>query len=128
MFDYFRKRRERLAEERRLERAHQLELLNTFLHSLESIQEASARESAKNAEGLIAVATSMAKQAEGFAEWMKCFQVSTPPTTSIVRDEDEYIEEQKSLLGKGLPADIAALPEEFQLAYALQHDPNLKDQ
>lgn len=116
---------EKLAVERKLERDHQALLLKTFLTSLETIQETSARESSDNSKALIEVAKAVSEQAKGFGEWMKCFQATTPPTTSIVREEDEYREEQERALAAGLPADIAALPEEFRQAWVLQHDPNL---
>lgn len=123
---HFRERqaeRERLArDERQAERAHQQKLLEAVLTTVTSIQETSSSESAKTSEGLIAVATSMAKQAEGFAEWIKLFRASEPPTTSIVRDEDELGDE---LEAAGMPRELAKLPQEFQLAWALKNDPNL---
>ncbi len=110
---------------REAERDHQAALLKLFLTSLETIQEASAKESTQNSAALIEVAKSVAAQAQSFSEWMKCFQTSSAPTTSVVRDEDEYREEQMRNIQAGIPADIASLPEEFRLAWALRNDPNL---
>lgn len=118
----------RVAEERKLERDHQALLLKTFLTSLETIQETSAKESTTNAAALIKIAEAVAAQANGFGEWMKCFQVGAPNTSTVVRDEDEYRDEQLRLIEAGFPADIAALPEEFKLAWALKNDPNLLTQ
>lgn len=115
---------DQLRQDRKEERDHQALLLKTFLNSLETIQEASAKESTSNSDALIAVAKSVAAQAQSFGEWMKCFQAAVPPTSSVVRDEDEYAEEQARNLEKGLPADMEALPPEMRLAWALKNDPN----
>lgn len=112
----------RLKEE---ERKHQLALLQSFLTSLETIQATSAKEATSNSAALVEVAKAMTQQASGFAEWMKLFQVSSPPTSTYVRDEDEYQREQQDALEAGMPSDIAALPEEFRLAWALRNDANL---
>lgn len=114
---------DKLAAERKLERDHQALLLKTFLTSLETIQETSSRESSDNSKALIEVAKAVSEQAKGFGEWMKCFQATTPPTTSNVREEDEVEEEKQRALAAGMPAEIAALPEEFRLAWVLQNDP-----
>ncbi len=111
--------------EKQAEREHQQTLLKTFLTSLETIQETSAREASDNSKALIEVAKAMTQQAAGFAEWMKCFQTTSSPTTSVVTEEDEYKAEQMKAMEAGMPADIAALPEEFRLAWALRNDPNL---
>lgn len=116
--------RNRLSEERRLEREHQALLLKTFLTSLETIQETTQKESSENAKAMIEIAKAISAQAMGFGEWMKCFQSNGNPTTSVVREADEYREEQERLVAAGFPADIAALPEEFRLAWVLKHDPN----
>lgn len=112
-------------QERQAERLHQQELLKTFLRSLELIQETAAKESGENAKALIEVAKSVTAQAESFGEWLKCFQPTSAPTTSVVRDEDEYVEEQLERMNQGLSADVSVLPPELQLAYALHHDPTL---
>lgn len=116
---------EQLRLERQAERDHQALLLKTFLSSLETIQEASAKESSVNAGALVEVAKGITAQAESFGNWIKLFNTTSVPTTSVVRESDEYQAEQLANLQNGLPADIAALPEEFQLAYALRNDPNL---
>lgn len=111
--------------EREAERTHQALLLKTFLASLESIQEASAKESTSNAGALIEIAKGITAQAESFGQWIKLFNTTSAPTTSTVTEEDEYQAEQLANVKAGLPADIAALPEEFRLAWALHNDPNL---
>lgn len=110
--------------EKEAERSHQQALLKTFLTSLETIQETSAKESSANAQALMKVAESVAAQAQSFAEWMKCFQTTTAPTSSVVTEDDEYRSEQLALVKQGLPADVDALPEEFRLAWVLKNDPN----
>jgi hypothetical protein len=123
---HFRERqteRDRLArEERHAERTHQQKLLEAIVGAMTSMQETASTESAKTAEGLVAIAGSMAKQAEGFAEWIKLFRAQDAPTTSIIRDEDELADE---LEAAGMPRELAQLPQEFQLAWALRKDPNL---
>lgn len=123
----------RLREWKLLEadRAHQQTLVTAFLQSLQTIQETSQKESSQNAQALVAVAQAMTAQAAGFGEWMKLFQVGSPPTTSVVREADEYILEQQRKLEAGDPdVDIATLAPEFKLAWALQngYDPNLLGQ
>jgi sensor histidine kinase YesM len=129
VFKRLRERREKreqlLREERQAERAHQQQLLQHFLQSLETIQESATSQREADSKALMEVAKGMMAQASAFAEWIKCFQTSSQPTTSVVREEDEYAAEQMRLVESGFPADIAALPEEFRLAWALRNDPNL---
>lgn len=119
---------ELLRSEREAERSHQAILLKTFLSSLEAIQEASAKESTANAGALIEVAKSITAQAQSFGQWITLFNTTSPPTSSTITEEDEYRAEQLANHQKGLPADIAALPEEFQLAWTLHNDPNFLGQ
>lgn len=109
------------------EREHQKDLATIFLKSLETIQATSAQESKANAEALIAVAKGMTAQAASFGEWMKCFQTTSAPTSTIIREEDEYRMEQERLeaQGLGLPDEMMDLPAEMRLAWALKHDRNL---
>ncbi len=103
------------------EREHQQALLKTFLKSLETIQETSTKESAANAQALVAVAQGLIAQATAFGEWMKLFQVSGAPTTSVITELDEYRAEQIKAFEAGLPAEIAALPEEYRQQWVLMH-------
>lgn len=111
--------------ERNAEREHQRKLLSLFLTSLETMQDAQTEQRTADSQALIAVAKGMTAQAESFNSWLTSFQTSEKPTTSIIRESDEYAEEQERLLSAGFPADIAALPEEFRMAYALRNDPML---
>jgi hypothetical protein len=112
-------------EERHRERLHQEVMLDKVLASLESIHEAAYKQNSADSQALIAVAKGMTAQATAFGDWIKCFQTAQVPTTSNVREEDEYLAEQERLVALGLPADLAVLPEEYRLAYVLNHDPNL---
>lgn len=109
------------------ERAHQLTLAQVFMDGLSSMQEASRDESKANADALIALAQSQAKHAESFSDWLKLFQSAPAPSSSTVRPEDELWLEQQKLMDAGMPVELAELPEELKLAWALQNDPNFMD-
>jgi hypothetical protein len=68
-----------------------------------------------------------ASKPQGFSNWIELFKVSSPTTTSVVRDEDEILRDQMKLLDAGMPAELADLPEELRLAWALKNDPNFMD-
>lgn len=125
---FLKHRRERLAEQARLaaeeraaERAHQLAIAEAVIRGLETVSESSARQNAETAAALIEIAKSNQAQAEGFTTWLKSFQIAEPPTSSVVREEDEFSAEQARLAEQlGLPAAAGEhLPEEFRIAFEL---------
>lgn len=118
-FRFFKHRRERKAHERALEREHQLAMLQSVTGMIEALVDGQAKQASETAAALVEIAKSNQAQAEGFTTWLKSFQVTEPPTTSVVREEDEFNEEQKRFLETiGVaPGDV---PEEFRLAFDLQ--------
>lgn len=115
-------------DERDRERAHQATLLNSFLASLETIQASATEKATEDTHALVEVAKGMTAQATAFSEWIKLFQTSTAPISSVITEEDEYRAEQQRKAELGYPVDLEDLPPEFQLAYALKRDPNLLGQ
>jgi len=55
-----------------------------------------------------------------FASWMKSFQTTDAPTSSVVREEDELAAEQARLFEELGIEPGSAIPEEFKLALQLQ--------
>lgn len=108
--------------EREREREHQRSLLEGFQRTLELALDASARQNRDNADALMELAKASAAQAEGFTTWLKSFQMVEAPTSSVVREEDEYAAEQARVAAKiGIPIEaLEDLPPEFQLAHELQ--------
>jgi hypothetical protein len=76
-----------------------------------------------NQEGVLKLAEAQAKQADAFATWLKGFQTipSENNQSTTIRDEDEWVAEQRRLAEQGDPnAFPVSLPPEFQLAYTLE--------
>jgi len=120
---FIRRRRERLAEERAAERAHQLALLSQFTNMLENLTEAQQRSHSATAEALMEIAKASQAQAESFTGWLKSFQSPDPPTSTIVREEDELRDEvARTLAENGIDLANAELPPEFRLALSLRDD------
>lgn len=113
----------RWREEREAERAHQLRLAQTLVSGLESLMEAQTSANAETTKAVLALAEASAKNSEAFASWIKSFQTQDPPTTSVVREEDEYAAELRRFAEENnLPPEelIGNLPEEFRMAYELR--------
>jgi hypothetical protein len=53
------------------------------------------------------------EQADVLKTWLRMFQTSAPPTTSVVREADETLNAARR-------GALAGIPPEFQLAYVLQ--------
>lgn len=116
-FRFFKHLRERRAARERLDREHQLALVTQLVHGLEVIAESSTRQAEENTKALSDIAKGVIAQAESFNSWIKSFQITSAPDTSVVRDEDELASEhQRFAESLGLPA----LPSEFALAHELQ--------
>lgn len=120
-------RAEQALEKSRFEQAHQLTLAKTFMDGLTAMQEAQRDAQQTSVDGLMEIAKAISAQAESFGKWIALFQTSGPATSSVVRDEDELLKEQMALLEAGMPAELAELPEELRLAWALKNDPNWMD-
>lgn len=103
------------AAERAREREHQRLLIEGVAKELTKLLSAQS-------EPLIKLAEASAAQAEVMSTWLKSFQVSdpTPTPSQTVRDEDEWIDEQRRKLAVGDPTAFPVdLPPELQLAYSL---------
>lgn len=111
--------RVRRQAEREADRAHQLALVAALARSLEIITEGSAKQAEEQTKAIMALAASSAEQAKAFSTWIASFQVAAPPTTSVVREDDELREEEARLL--------AEMPEEFRLALQLHHQDFMDD-
>ena len=119
-FQFLERRRQRLedvrvleAEERAAERQHQLLVMQSMFSGLLDVVKA-------NQEGLLEIAKAQTAQAQTITEWLKSFQVSTPPEPPMsVEQTDSWIEEQKARALAGDPEAFAGLPPEFQLAAVL---------
>lgn len=98
--------------------------MTLFLSSLETMQLSGAEQATSDSKALIEVAKGMTAQAESFSQWLKLFQTTSAPTSSVVREEDEYAAQERRKFESNLPADLTVLPEEFQLQWVLAHDPN----
>lgn len=86
---------------------------------IESLSEGQSKQITDVTSALVEIARSNQAQAEGFTTWLKSFQITEAPTSTVVREEDELREEQERVLSEfGL--DGAAVPEEFKLAFQLQ--------
>lgn len=99
-----------LRMERAREREHQLEMMEAVFTRIES-------SNATTMAALTEMAKGTQEQAKGFTQWLEMFRGSMEaPTSSTVRDSDEWLEEQQRLKAQGFPVD---LPVEFQLASIL---------
>lgn len=105
--------------ERAAERAHQIAMLDAVIRMVESLGDAQSKQTAETSAALIEIAKANQAQAAGFTSWIQSFQTLTPPTSSVVTDEDEYDAEQQRIADK-LGLDAADLPEEFRLALELR--------
>lgn len=154
MFSYFAKRRaaqaaadaaandavrlhlEAQAAERRLqreqelaalreEREHQLNMIRAAVSAVEALAEGQARAAETQSAALIKLAEASHAQANSFSEWLKSFQISSAPESSVVSEADEWRAEQDALrkqLGLDPTDDPEDVPEEFRLALELQRD------
>lgn len=109
--------RELERQERAAEREHQFTMLETIFSKMVEMQKV-------NNEGLLALAGAQQAQADVLATWLKGFQISdpSPQPPQTVREEDEWVAEQRRLMVAGDPdAFPVDLPPEFQLAFAIEH-------
>lgn len=120
IFQFLRRRRERLLAERAAEREHQLAMLDKALQMFETLTEGQTRQAQEQAAALIEIAKANAAQAETFATWLKAFQAAEPPTSSVVREEDEFAAEQQRMFEQLGIIPSSGIPEEFKLALRLQ--------
>lgn len=111
--------RERQAAVAAAERVHQLALVDRLAGMIESLSEGQSKQITDVTSALVEIAKSNQAQAEGFTTWLKSFQVTSPPTSTTVRDDDELVEESQRFYGE-LGLDPADVPEEFRLALQLQ--------
>lgn len=118
-FRFISRARERRAASLREEREHQLALYGQLARSLEIITEGSAKQAEENTKAITELARSSAAQAAAFSTWIASFQATTPPESTVVRDEDELAAEEARL------AD--SLPEEFRLAFSLHGTADFMD-
>lgn len=123
MFNYFKTRRDERSAERAAGRAHQLAMIDGIKSTLETLVEAQAEQTHSMVEGLMALAKANEANAQGFTAWLNQFRVTDTPTTSVVRDEDEYDAEQRRVAERlGVPPDaLDDIPEEFRLALSLKN-------
>lgn len=118
-FKFLKRYRERKAAERQLEMAHQLSVVDRLAGMIESLSEGQSKQITEVTAALVEIARSNQAQAEGFTTWLKSFQLTESPTSSVIREEDELREEQARLLDDfGLGGE--SIPEEFRLALQLQ--------
>lgn len=123
MFHPFRAYRARRDAALAAERQHQMNVISAVTRVLETSLDSATTQNKQNADAMLAMAKAQATQAEAFGTWLKSFTtLAEAPTSSVVTEEDEYIEEQKQLLAHGYPADVSVMPEEFKLALALHRD------
>lgn len=122
MFNFFQKRRERRDAELAAQRAHELALIEAQTRQLEVVMEQGATQARESASALIEIAKSNSAQAAAFTTWIQSFQITSAPTTSVVREEDEVAAEIARQYGSEIdPAGIPSeLPEELRLAFALR--------
>lgn len=133
MFNYFKQKREerieaarevadREAAEREAERAHQRAMLDGLKDTLVALVTAQTNQNRDNVEAMMETSRALGAQAESFQSWLKMFQPVEAPTTSVIRDEDEYNQEQARVAARlGVePEDLDDMPEEFKLALQLR--------
>lgn len=115
-FRVFKHYRERQAQhdhmlhmERERERRHQLELMETIFTKMEETQR-------HTLEGFSEIAKGNIEMARAFSNWIELFKATSAPTSSVIRDDDEWLAEQAKLKAEGFPIDM---PAEFQLAAVL---------
>lgn len=70
-------------------------------------------------EGLKAVANASAAQSNSLGEWIKMFQNQPTPTTSVVREEDEWATEMQRMK-KELGLEASEVTPEIELALRLR--------
>lgn len=89
-------------EKRKEERTHQLKMLQVLAD-----QQLAAHEySLKTFDSLIKEVLDISKQQNKvFQTWMESFKVTTLPSSSIVREEDEVRMEKDRLRAQGYPVD-----------------------
>lgn len=97
------------------DREHQLAILAQVTRALELFTDSQTKQLEESTKGLMAIALANSAQAEAFSTWIKSFQISSPPTSSVVRDEDELADEDARHTNQ-----LDSLPEEFRLALDLQ--------
>jgi len=120
MFGFIRRWRERQEAREAQERAHQLAMLDRVTTMVENLSDSQTKQAAEQGAALVAVAKALAAQADVFASWMKSFQTTDAPTSSVVREEDELAAEQARLFEELGIEPGSAIPEEFKLALQLQ--------
>lgn len=108
--------------EREAERSHQLAMLESLVKMVESLGDSHVAQAREQGIALTELAKSSQATAGAFTEWLKSFQMVGDPTTTVVREEDEFNEEQLRLAeAYGVSREVAAdLPEEFHLAMKLR--------
>jgi hypothetical protein len=120
IFQFLRRRRECIDAQRAAERQHQLAMFDKALQMFETLTEGQTKQAAEQAAALIEIAKANAAQAETFATWLKSFQTAEAPTSSVVREDDEFAAEQQRMFEQlGISPD-SELPAEFKLALRLQ--------
>jgi hypothetical protein len=109
------------AHEREEERSHQLAMVEAIKDTFVVLLDAQSRQNRDNAEALMEIAKASAAQAEGFSTWINSFAPTDSPTSSHVREEDEYAAEQARVASAlGIDASMLEhIPEEFLLAHQL---------
>lgn len=114
--------RERREQREALAREHQLALVREIVKGLEAITDGQVAQAREQASALTEIAKANAAQSEAFSKWFSSFQISSPPTSTVVTEEEEWAREQQKLAEHyGIPAEAAFdLPEEFRLAHELK--------
>lgn len=89
-------------EKRKKERLHQLHLLQVLVDQQTALHEYSL----KTLDNLIRDVLKISEQQNKvFQTWMESFKVTTIPTSTVVRDEDEVRLEKDRLRAQGYPVD-----------------------
>lgn len=109
--------REYELEKLRLQLQTQVEIEKGRQATLETILDKTQQAIGVSQEGLKAVAEASAEQSKSLSEWIKMFQTPNQPTSSTVRDEDEWYQEVQRYK-KEFGADI--LSPEMELALKLR--------
>lgn len=114
--------RERREQREARARDHQLALVREIVKGIEALTDGQVAQAREQGAALTAIATANAAQSEAFSKWFSSFQITSPPTSSVVSEEDEWAREQQKLAEHyGLPSEAAFdLPEEFRLAHELK--------
>lgn len=112
---HWRERADTLRHENQL---HQLAVITASTKALEVLIEGQVRQTEESTKALLAIAAASSSQADAFGSWIKSFQVTEAPTSSVVRDEDE-IKLELARYAEHFGEDI---PEEFRLAHQLHRE------